>query len=86
MDKKPYTDDQIKDIQEREAMGLKMLKELELTPAALLTKVNTGNDLFADKVQPYLQDTKYNGGSDEPIVSPIQKEDITPDEPTETTA
>lgn len=54
-----YTKEQITDIEEREAKALKMLKELELTPAAQVQKVNIGNDIFADKLQPFLQDLKY---------------------------
>lgn len=54
-----YSKDEIKDIQDREKKALKMLAELELTPAATIQKVNIGNDTFADKVTPYLQDIRY---------------------------
>lgn len=54
-----YTEEMKKDIQEREAKALDYLKSLDLTPAAILNKVNLGQDVFADKVTPFLQDTKY---------------------------
>lgn len=54
-----YTQEQVEDIKEREAKALDTLKELNLTPACQVFKVNVGNDTFADKVVPYLQDTKY---------------------------
>ncbi len=54
-----YTKEQIKDVEEREAKALVMLKELQLTPAAVLQKVNMGGDMFVDKVICYLQDIKY---------------------------
>lgn len=54
-----YTPEEVKDITEREAKGLEALKELQLTPAAAVSKLNIGHDSFVDKVQPYLQDTKY---------------------------
>ena len=57
MDK--YTPSEIKDIQDREKKALKMLAELELTPACQIYKQNIGNDIFVDKVQPYLADTRY---------------------------
>ncbi len=75
-----YTDEQIKDVQEREAKALEVLKELQLSPAAVVHKVNLGDDVFADKVQPYLRDIKY---SKPEIVSPIQVEDIKPEKPDE---
>lgn len=77
MEKSSFSEEQIKDIQEREAKGLQALKELELTPAAVLQKLNVGNDVFADKVIPYLQDTKY-ATKPEPVLSPIQ--DVKSDE------
>ena len=54
-----YTQEQIKDITDREAKALELLKELQLTPAASVSKVNMGNDTFSDKVVCYLQDIKY---------------------------
>lgn len=69
-----YTEAQIKDIKERELKGLQALKDLSLTPSAQLTSVNTGGDIFATKVTPFLQDLKYMP----------KQEDSTPekDEPT----
>lgn len=54
-----YTPEQISDVRDREEKGLAALKELNLTPAAQITKVNVGNDVFADRLIPFLQDTKY---------------------------
>ena len=54
-----YTDAQIADIKEREAKALEMLKTLQLTPAAVISKVNLGDDTFGDKLQCYLRDLKY---------------------------
>ena len=55
-----YTPEQVKDIKERELKGLEMLKELQLSPACQIYKVNLGNDTFGDKLHPYLADIKYN--------------------------
>lgn len=63
MDK--YSPEEIADIQEREKKALEMLKELQLNPSAQVVKVNIGNDVFADRVIPYLADLKYK--KDEPI-------------------
>ncbi len=66
------TEEQIKDIQEREAKALAYLKELELTPAASLSYQNIdGQDLFTTRVQPYLQDIKYS--NPKPIISPFNQ-------------
>lgn len=54
-----YSKEQIEDVKIREGKALETLKELQLTPAAQITKVNVGNDVFADRVIPFLQDTKY---------------------------
>ena len=59
-----YSKDEVKDIQDREKKALKMLAELELTPAAQVYKQNIGNDVFVDKVTCYLQDIRYK--KDEP--------------------
>lgn len=56
---KQLTPEEIKDIQEREKLALEHLKANSLTPAALVQKVNIGNDTFVDKVICFLQDTKY---------------------------
>lgn len=62
-----YTKEQIEDIAKREKMGIDYLRSIGLTPAAVIQKINIGNDTFADKLQPYLQDTRYT-----PNKSPIQ--------------
>lgn len=56
-----YTPEQVKDIQVREKKALEYLKSLQLSPAAQVVKVRmTGpDDVFMDKVTPYLADTKY---------------------------
>lgn len=72
-----YSEEQIKDITEREKKGLEALKALQLTPAAQISKVNLGNDTFGDKLIPYLADVKYT-----PTPSPLQTEEKK-DEPTE---
>lgn len=54
-----FTPEQIADIKEREAKGLQALKDLQLTPAAIIQKANIGNDGFIDQVTPYLRDTKF---------------------------
>lgn len=54
-----YSEEEIKDITEREKKCLDFLKENNMTPAAQVSKINVGNDMFTDKVIPYLQDIKY---------------------------
>lgn len=54
-----YTDEQKADIIERVNKAMEFLKEIELSPAAAISKVALGNDVFADRVQAYLKDTKY---------------------------
>lgn len=66
-----YSPEQIADIREREADALAYLKKLHLTPAAQISKVHMGQDVFADKLTPYLQDTKYTE-----VKSPIQHDDL----------
>lgn len=74
-----YSEDEVKDITERDKKCLDFLKENQMTPAASMQKVNIGNDVFADKLIPFLSDFKYNKN---PMVSPIQGKDIKPkDEP-----
>lgn len=72
-----YTPEQIEDIKSRETKALDMLRELQLTPAIQMQAVNIGNDIFAMKPMPYLQDFKYSGQ-----VSPIQKDDLPPEKTT----
>ncbi len=67
-----YTEEQITDIKDRETRALDFLKMVELTPAAILTKVNVGNDIFADKVQPFLQDLKYTKKDE------VEKDEVEP--------
>ena len=55
-----YTEEQKKDILEREAKAIETLKELQLTPSAYVMKTNLGDDTFVDKVIPYLKDTKFD--------------------------
>lgn len=62
-----YTDSQKKDISDRVAKAQKMLEELQLHPAAQVSVVNIGEDVFAQKVVSYLQDDKYSSK-----LSPIQ--------------
>lgn len=66
-----YSEEQIKNIQEREKKGLQALKDLQLTPACSAQMVNTGGDVFAIKLVPYLQDTQYTAQA-----SPIQQEKV----------
>ncbi len=54
-----YTKEQVEDITKREKAALEYLKENGLTPAAQIQKVNLGNDIFADKLVPFLQDLKF---------------------------
>lgn len=56
-----YTKEQIEDVQAREAKALAYLKELQLTPAAQLSweSIGDGDDRFVARMQPYLQDLKY---------------------------
>jgi len=67
-----YTKEQIEDITKREKECLDFLKEHQMTPSCQIQKVNVGNDVFADKVVPFLMDLKYKEQ-----LSPIQKDDIT---------
>jgi hypothetical protein len=71
-----YTKEEIEDVTEREKNALTYLTENKLTPSSQVSLVNLGDDVFGIKVQPFLQDTKY-----QEIVSPIQ--DIKKDEPTQ---
>ena len=54
-----YTEAQISDIKDREKKALDFLKAMNLTPAIQMYAVNVGNDTFAMKSVPYLQDLKY---------------------------
>lgn len=54
-----YSEEQKKDITERVEKARKLLDELQLNPSAQIYYDNIGNDTFATKVIPYLQDLKY---------------------------
>jgi len=54
-----YTPEQVDDITAREKEVLAFLKEKQMCPSAKVAKVNMGEDVFADKVIPYLADMKY---------------------------
>lgn len=66
MTKTDYTPEQITDIQERVEKAKTALKELQLRPAVAVQAVNVGQDIFAMKNIPYLQDEKYT-----PTASPL---------------
>lgn len=71
-----YTEEQIKDIQERVSKVESFLKENEIVLAAQVKKVNIGldikKDIFADEVVVFLRDTKYL--PKEGVVSPLSEE------------
>ncbi len=69
-----YTPEQVEDIKAREKKALAYLKELELTPACQIVKQNIGDDVFGDRLYPYLADIKYTphaGG----VISPFNEPD-----------
>jgi hypothetical protein len=66
-----YTKEQIKEVQEREKKALEYLKENHLSPAAVVQKVRVGDDMFVDKVTPYLRDTRYAS-----VESPIKNDEL----------
>lgn len=70
MDNK-YTQEQVDDIRAREKEALETLKRLQLSPACQIVKENLGNDVFGDRLYPYLADLKYSAKP-----SPIQAKDI----------
>ena len=59
MNPSDYSDDMKADINERVAKAKKLLEELQLQPQASVQSVNMGDDIFAQKVIVYLQDTRY---------------------------
>lgn len=67
-----YTEEQIKDIQDREKKCLDFLKEQQMSPSCQIQYVNTGGDTFGTKLIPYLQDFKYTDK-----LSPLQRHDLT---------
>lgn len=72
-----FTPEQVEDIKSREAKALEMLRELQLTPAVQVQAVNIGDDCFAFKPVPFLNDTKYTSQ-----VSSIQAKDLPPEKTT----
>lgn len=75
-----YTPEQVEDIKSRIQKAADFLKENQLEVSAVLTKVNVGENIFADRVVPTLTDTKFK-----PIKSPYggenseQSTDSTPE-------
>lgn len=63
-----YTQEMKDEILSRTEKAKNYLEELQLEPAAIVSKVNVGNDIFADAVQPYLRDLKYKEPSKEETV------------------
>lgn len=68
MNPSDYTIEQRKNIEERVEKAKNLLIDLQLQPAVIVQPVNIGDDVFALKPMPYLQDLRYT--------SPIQKEQI----------
>lgn len=76
-----YTDEEKKEVEERVLKAEQYLRENDLIPLAFASKVNLGiegRDVFADQIQVYLKDIRYEEKEKvEPaIVSPIQKDDV----------
>ena len=63
-----YSPEQRKDIEYRVKKVQDLMKELDLQPSVIIQAVNVGDDTFAMKAIPYLQDIKYKN-----VVSPIQE-------------
>ena len=59
-----FSKDQIKDITERELKCLEFLKEMQMCPSVKMVAVNVGNDCFAMKAIPFLNDLKYQETSE----------------------
>lgn len=55
-----YSEEEKKEITERIEKARKFLEENHLNLSAQIYFENIGNDAFATKVLPYLQDTKYD--------------------------
>lgn len=71
MNSEDYTPEQKVDIEARVEKAKVLLAELNLQPGCFVVAQNTGNDVFALKTIPYLQDTLYS-----PKVSPLTKNDL----------
>ena len=54
-----FSDEQIKDITARELECLEFLKSHNMCPSVKIVAVNVGNDCFAMKAIPFLNDLKY---------------------------
>lgn len=66
-----YTNEQIADIQGREAKAIAFLKEIEMTISAQVVSVNVGDNTFAQKVIPYISDLKFSVNEGD-VKSPIE--------------
>lgn len=67
------TPEQQKDVAQRVKDAHSYLESKDLSVACQIAKENIGNDVFADKLYPYLQDIKYSGKS---VKSPLQKDEL----------
>lgn len=61
---KQFTPEQIVDIKSREERAQAYLKDNDLILSAAVYSVNIGDSTFAQKVTPYLQDTKFSKKND----------------------
>lgn len=73
---KELTNDQQKDIALRVKEAHDYLKANDLQVACQIVKENLGNDVFGDRLYPYLQDTKFS--TEKGVKSPLQDEFIKP--------
>lgn len=71
MNPEAYSEEEKKDIEDRVAKARMALEDLQLKPSASISASNIGDDVFALKVAPYLQDTKYSPKLS-PKLSPIR--------------
>lgn len=55
------TPEQQKDIAARVKDAHEYLKSVDLQVACQIAKENIGDDIFGDRLYPYLQDVKYSG-------------------------
>ena len=60
-----FTAKEVKDIEERELKCLEFLKENQMCPSVKMIAVNVGNDCFAMKAIPFLNDLKYQETSEQ---------------------
>ena len=59
-----FTKKQIEDITARELKCLEFLKENQMCPSVKMVAVNVGQDCFAMKAIPFLNDLKYQENSE----------------------